>query len=109
MNFDLIQQGALYGAAICIALVVYFISSAISFEKSPAKRVKRMVETSAVSIFDKGGARIADRMSMGIFSAWKSTLDWAQINGSYTDWSLGGMLLRLNHPARSYRVPVPGE
>jgi len=94
MNMDLIQKGALYGAAFCIALVVYFLSSSINIEKSPASRVKKMVETGAVSIFDKSGEQLADRMSKGIFSSWKSTLYWAQINGNYTNWSPGGMLIR---------------
>lgn len=89
-----IHQGALYGAAICIALVVFFLSSTISFEKSPARRVKDMVEPKKASIFEIGGARLEDRMNTSLFSSWKTALRWAQVNNDFINWSPTGMLLR---------------
>lgn len=94
MVMDLLLKIAPYGAAVSVALVIYFIFSSITIEKSPVDRVKKMTDPNAASIFERGGERIAERMGKGIFKSWKSVLHWAQINGQYTSWTPGGMLLR---------------
>lgn len=94
MAIDLIIRIAPYGAAICVALVVYFLLSSIKIEKSASERVKKMTDPNAASIFERGGERIANRMGKGIFKSWKATLYWAHINGKYSNWTTGGMLLR---------------
>lgn len=94
MAMDLILKIAPYGAAVSIAFVIYFVISSISIEKSPADRVKKMTDPTAISVFDKGGKRIADKMNTGIFKSWSATLYWAQINNKFLNWSPGGMLLR---------------
>ena len=94
MAMDLILKIAPYGAAVSIAFVIYFVISSISIEKSPADRVKKMTDPTAISVFDKGGKRIADKMNTGIFKSWSATLYWAQINNKFRNWSPGGMLLR---------------
>jgi len=91
---EMLLKIAPYGAAISIALVIYFVISSISIEKSAADRVKNMTDPTATSFFDKSGERIADRMSKGIFKSWKSVLYWAQVNEKFTNWTSGGMLLR---------------
>jgi len=94
MKMDNILQIALYGAAACIALVIYFVLRAVSIEKAPAERVKEMVDSGATSFFDKGGLKLGDRMSKGIFASWKATLYWAQVNENFTSWTPGGIILR---------------
>lgn len=94
MDMDNILQIALYGAAACIALVIYFVLKAFSIEKAPADRVREMVDSGASTFFDKGGSKIGDRMSKGIFASWKATLAWAQVNDNFTTWTPGGIILR---------------
>ncbi len=94
MAIDLLLKIAPFGAALSISIVLYIVLSSITIEKSAADRVKKMTDPNAVSIFERGGERIADRMGKGIFKSWKSVLEWAQINGKYTNWTTGGMLLR---------------
>ncbi len=90
----LLLKIAPYGAAVSIAIVIYFVLSSITIEKSAADRVKKMTDPNAASIFERGGERLADRMGTGAFKSWKTVLEWAQINGKYTNWTSAGMLLR---------------
>jgi tight adherence protein C len=96
MSFNLegLQRFLLYGAAGLIALLVYFFSSEITFEKSAAKRVREMVDSGASTIFDRSGEKLATQMKSGFFGTWKTSLYWAQVNGDYINWTVGGMLAR---------------
>ena len=94
LNLEALQKFLLFGAAGLIALLVYFFFSEISFEKSAAKRVREMVDSGASTFFDRGGEKLAPRMNSGFFGTWKSSLYWAQVNGDYENWTVGGMLVR---------------
>jgi Flp pilus assembly protein TadB len=94
MNTELIKRILLYGSAGLIAFLVYFFSSQIRVEKSSGKRVREMVNIQATSFFDIGGAKLIGKYKFGLMNPWKNTLYWAQVNGSYQNWSTGGMLIR---------------
>ena len=65
----LLLKIAPYGAAVSIAIVIYFVLSSITIEKSAADRVKKMTDPNAASIFERGGERLADRMGTGAFKS----------------------------------------
>ena len=94
MNIATLRNFLLYGAAGLIALLVYFFFSQISFEKSSGKRVREMVGSGANSLFDRGGAKLTKKMKTGFLGSWKTSLYWAQVNGDYESWTVGGMLAR---------------
>lgn len=94
MTKELFLKILLACSAGLVAMVVYFLTSRISFERSAKKRVKQMVDTAPVSFFDVGGSKIAKNMQSGFFESWKEALFWAQIANNYMGWSLGGMLFR---------------
>jgi len=94
MNRELLMRILLACAAGFVSLAIYFITSAVMIVKSPGKRVKDMVDESATSFFDLGGNKLAKRMKEGFLDSWKIVLFWAQINGSFTGWTVGGMLMR---------------
>jgi tight adherence protein C len=53
-----------------------------------------MVGESANSFFDRGGDKLARKMTSGFLDSWKNCLYWAQVSGEYTSWTVGGMLVR---------------
>ena len=73
--------------------VVYYIAENITFEKSAAARVRQMITERSSSIFDRDGQKAAAKLGINLES-WKSTLYWAQIGGSYLNWSVGGIFAR---------------
>ena len=94
MNIANVKQFLLFGSAGMIALLVYFFSSQFTLEKSARKRVREMVDSGANSFFDRGGERITKKMKSGFLGSWKTSLYWAQVNGDYANWTVGGMLAR---------------
>ena len=94
MNIANVKQFLLFGSAGMIALLVYFFTGQISLEKSAGKRVREMVDSGANSFFDRGGERITKRMKTDFLGSWKKSLYWAQVNGEYSDWTVGGMIAR---------------
>lgn len=78
----------------CIASwVVYTITRAITVERSPASRVRRMVNQGGSTILDRSGQKLASRMGISLDS-WKVSLNFAQIGGSFLSWSVGGIFAR---------------
>lgn len=73
--------------------VVYYIAENITFEKSAAARVRQMITERSSTIFDRDGQKAAAKLGISLES-WKSTLNWAQIGGSYLNWSVGGIFAR---------------
>ena len=73
--------------------VVYYIAENITFEKSAAARVRQMITDRSSTIFDRDGQKAAAKLGIRLES-WKSTLNWAQIGGSYLNWSVGGIFAR---------------
>ena len=73
--------------------VVYYIAENITFEKSAAARVRQMITDRSSTIFDRDGQKAAAKLGISLES-WKSTLNWAQIGGSYLNWSVGGIFAR---------------
>jgi tight adherence protein C len=94
MDKQLFLKILLAGSAGLIAMVVYFFASRLSIEKSPGKRVREMVDTSATSLFDKGGTKLASKLKLNMFDTWKQSLFWAQIDNNFPTWTVGGMLFR---------------
>ncbi len=84
----------LVASAVLVAMVVYFLASRVSFEKSSGKRVRDMVDTSPKSFFDIGGTKLTNKMKLGIFDSWKQALFWAQIDDNFESWTVGGMFAR---------------
>jgi tight adherence protein C len=79
--------------SLVVAWVVYFISSRVRVERSAASRVKRMVSDKSLSVFDRGGEKIAKRMGVSMES-WQILLEWAQLGGHFQNWSVGGVFAR---------------
>lgn len=94
MDIANLKQFLLYGAASMIALLVYFFFSQFTFEKSAGKRVREMVGTGANTLFDRSGEKLTKKIKSGFLESWKTSLYWAQINGDYMTWTVGGMLAR---------------
>lgn len=94
MNANSLERFLLYGSAALIAIFVYFFFGQISFEKSAGKRVREMVGSGANSFFDRSGEKIANKMKSGFLGSWSASLYWAQVNGDYKNWTVGGMLVR---------------
>lgn len=82
---------------VCLAAIaawmVYYVASHLSFEKSAANRVRDMITQRSSSFFDRDGQKIATRLGIS-FESWKILLYWAQIGGSFTNWSVGGIVAR---------------
>jgi Flp pilus assembly protein TadB len=76
-----------------VAWVVYYIAENIAYEKSAATRVRQMIADRSSSIFDRDGQKVATKLGISLAS-WKSTLHWAQIGGSFLNWSVGGIFAR---------------
>ncbi len=94
MSRELLLRILLSGSAGMVAMLVYFLTSRLTFEKSAGKRVREMVNSQANSFFDRGGERLASKMKSGFLGSWKTSLYWAQVSGEYCSWSVGGMLVR---------------
>lgn len=94
MITDSVERFLLYGSAALIAIFVYFFAGQISFQKSAGKRVREMVDSGANSFFDRGGEKLAKKMKSGFLSSWKTSLYWAQVDGEYASWTVGGMMVR---------------
>jgi tight adherence protein C len=94
MNTNSLERFLLYGAAALIAIFVYFFFGQISLEKSAGKRVREMVDSGANSFFDRSGAKIVKKVKSGFLGSWGTSLYWAQVNGDYENWTVGGMLVR---------------
>jgi tight adherence protein C len=75
-------------------MVVYFFASRVSIEKSPGKRVREMVGSSARSFFDVGGTKFAGKMKLNVLDTWKEGLFWAQLDDNFKSWTVGGMFMR---------------
>ncbi len=94
MDKQLFLKILLAGSAGLIAMIVYFFASQLSLEKSAGKRVREMIDTSATSIFDVGGTKLANRMNLDLLGSWKEVLFWAQLDDNYEGWTIAGMLFR---------------
>ena len=94
MDKQLFIRILLAGSAGLIAMVVYFLASQVSLEKSPGKRVREMVGTSTTSFFDVGGTKFASKMKLNFLDSWKEAIFWAQIDDNFKSWTVGGMLVR---------------
>ena len=94
MDKELFIKILLAGSAGLVAMVVYFLASRLSLEKSPGKRVREMVDTSSTSFFDVGGTKFASKMKFNFLDSWKEGLFWAQIDDNFASWTVGGMLAR---------------
>lgn len=75
------------------AWIVFYITKNMTFEKSPAARVRKMVSQGPNNILDKSGQKLASRLGIGLDS-WKVALNFAQIGGSFRGWSVGGIITR---------------
>lgn len=94
MDRELFLKILLACSAGLVSMVVYFFASRVSLEKSPGKRVREMVDTTATSFFDIGGTKVTSKMQLNFFDSWREALFWAQLADHYKGWSLGGMLVR---------------
>jgi tight adherence protein C len=94
MDRTLFLKILLFGSAVLVAMVVYFLTSRLSVEKSSGKRVREMIDTSKDSLFDLGGSKISGRLKGGIFTSWERSLFWAQLDDGFNGWSVGGMAVR---------------
>jgi len=94
MDRNLFLKILLFGSAVLVSLVVYFLTSSLSVEKSAGKRVREMIDTSKDSLFDLGGSKISSRLRGNIFTSWERSLFWAQLDDGFTGWTVGGMVVR---------------
>lgn len=94
MDKQLFIKILLAGSAGLVSMIVYFLASRISLEKSPGKRVREMVDTSTTSFFDVGGTKFASKIKLNFLDSWKETLFWAQLDDNFKSWTVGGMLVR---------------
>jgi len=93
MNNVQIQKFLVILLAAIASWLVYYIVDNIAFERSAATRVRQMIAERSASIFDRDGQKAAARLGISL-EGWKSSLYWAQIGGSFLNWSVGGVFAR---------------
>jgi Flp pilus assembly protein TadB len=80
------------GAGI-IAGVTYSLIKALRFERGTARQIANIMEESQESALDRYGRRLADRFGLSLRS-WELNLKWAQREGHFSTWNVGGILAR---------------
>ncbi len=90
---ELFRTILIYAAAAIAAFAVYLLVSEIRIEPSSARRMGKYLDTNKASPVDRVGQRTVDRLGLSLVSL-RSKLRWAQLGGTYVNWTVGGMLAR---------------
>jgi uncharacterized protein YerC len=88
----LYQEMVITLAAGFLAFAVWYLAAKIRFTHSSVeRRMKRLMESESVSIFDRWGEKYLRRFPLGTV---QSHLRWAQRNGKFATWTPSGVLAR---------------
>jgi hypothetical protein len=92
MNENTYRQIVILAAAGFLAFIVWYLSAQVKFARSKVeRRMKKIMETDDVSLFDKWGEKYLKRFNS---LAIQHNLRWAQRGGFFDTWTVSGVLMR---------------